>query len=76
MTPYDNPGREVAKGTGRLLAVVAGLALMIAGLGMGVSVVLLPVGIPAGLFGMLLFLWALFGRSAMAESPARPPGPP
>jgi hypothetical protein len=47
---------------GRGLAVMGGLVLMIVGLAMGVSVVLLPIGIPVGLFGLLLFLAGLFGR--------------
>jgi hypothetical protein len=45
---------------GHFVAVLAGFALMILGVGMGVTMVLLPVGIPIGLLGLLLFLWGLF----------------
>jgi hypothetical protein len=45
---------------GHTLAVVAGLVLMIVGLGMGVTMVLLPVGLPVGLAGLLLCMWGLF----------------
>jgi hypothetical protein len=45
---------------GHTLAVVAGLVLMIAGVGMGVTMVLLPIGLPVGLAGFLLCLWGLF----------------
>jgi hypothetical protein len=45
---------------GHAIAVVVGVVLMIAGLGMGVTMVLLPIGIPLGLGGVLLCLWGLF----------------
>jgi uncharacterized membrane protein YhaH (DUF805 family) len=44
---------------GHVAAVVAGLVLMFAGVGMGVTIVLLPLGIPVGLIGLGLFLWGL-----------------
>ena len=44
---------------GHLAAVMAGAVLMIMGLGLGVTMVLLPIGIPIGLAGLLLFLWGL-----------------
>ena len=46
------------------LAAIAGLVLVIAGLGLGVTMVGLPLGIPIGLAGVLLFLWGLFGTAA------------
>lgn len=65
MVGYKSMFRELARGTGNALnhalAIAAGLALMIAGAGMGVSVVLLPLGIPVGLAGMLFFAWGIFG---------------
>jgi hypothetical protein len=68
-------GSALAKGAGRLavhvLALVAGMVLMVVGLGMGVSVVMLPVGIPVGLFGVLLFLWGLSGHPEQ-QSPVPP----
>jgi len=42
-----------------LIAVVLGLVLMVSGVGMGVTIVLLPLGIPVGLVGLLLFIWGL-----------------
>ena len=74
MTEYESPGRELARGAGRLLAIVAGLVLMVVGLGMGVSVVLLPVGIPVGLVGLLLFVGGLSPRAGGAGNPAQPLG--
>jgi hypothetical protein len=76
MTQPETPGRELAQGAGRLLAVAAGVVLMIVGLGMGVSVVLLPIGVPAGLFGLLLVAWGLSGRATQEGGPVSPPGSP
>jgi hypothetical protein len=45
---------------GHTIAVVVGLVLMIVGLGMGVTMVLLPLGLPLGLAGLLLCMWGLF----------------
>ena len=42
------------------IAVVLGVILMISGLAMGVTMVLLPIGIPLGLGGLLLCIWGLF----------------
>lgn len=57
--------KDLAKEAGHLLghgaAVVAGMVLMITGMAMGVSVVLLPLGVPLGLAGLFVFLWGLFG---------------
>jgi hypothetical protein len=53
---------------GHSLAVVVGFALMILGVGMGVTMVLLPVGIPVGLFGLLLFLWGLLSRPPRSQT--------
>jgi hypothetical protein len=80
MSEQESAGRELARGAGRLAvhvaAIVAGLVLMIVGLGMGVSLVLLPFGIPVGLAGLFVFLWGLFGRSEAKDVPDRPPGSP
>jgi hypothetical protein len=53
---------------GHSLAAVIGFALMILGVGMGVTMVLLPVGIPVGLFGLLLFVWGLFSRPSPSQT--------
>ena len=45
---------------GHTIAVVVGLVFMIAGMGMGVTMVLLPIGVPLGIAGLLLFLWGFY----------------
>ena len=42
------------------IAVFVGLVLMIVGLGMGVTMVLLPIGLPLGLGGLVLLAWGLY----------------
>jgi hypothetical protein len=42
-------------------AILAGVILMIVGLAMGVTVVMLPLGIAVGLGGLLVLLWGIFG---------------
>jgi hypothetical protein len=73
MTENESSGKELAKGAGlvagHVLAIVAGLVLMIAGLAMGVTLVLLPIGIPVGLIGLGVFLWGLFARSREKDVP-------
>lgn len=44
---------------GHTIAVVVGFVLMIVGLGMGVTMVLLPIGLPLGLGGLVLFAWGM-----------------
>jgi hypothetical protein len=65
--------RDVARGAGQALihlaAMVAGLILMIVGLAMGVSLVMLPVGIPVGFVGMFLLIWGMFGSVEGATGP-------
>jgi hypothetical protein len=67
MTPHqvtDHPRLETASFVvGHVAAVVVGLVMMIVGLGLGVTMVLLPVGFGVGLFGVALFVWGLFGRT-------------
>ena len=48
----------------RLIATLAGPALLIAGLGMTMSIVLIPFGLPALAMGTLLLVWGLFGPVA------------
>jgi hypothetical protein len=45
---------------GHALAIVLGSLMMIAGAGLGVTMVALPVGLPLGLAGLVLFLWGLY----------------
>jgi uncharacterized oligopeptide transporter (OPT) family protein len=54
----------------RAFAVVLGTVMMVSGLGMGVTVVLLPIGLPLGVIGLLLALWGLFYATPVAAPPA------
>ena len=78
MSEHESAGRELAKGAGwfalHVVAVVAGLVLMIVGLAMGVSLVMLPIGIPVGFLGLFVFLWGVFIWRREMES-AKPPSP-
>jgi hypothetical protein len=53
----------VGNALGHVAAVIIGFVLMIAGLGMGVSVVLLPIGVPLGFVGLGIFIWGLFAQA-------------
>ena len=48
----------------RLIATLAGSVLLIAGLGMTMSIVLVPFGLSALVMGTLLLVWGLFGHAA------------
>jgi hypothetical protein len=47
---------------GHIVAVALGFVLMIVGLAMGVTMVLLPVGIVVGLLGVALLVSGMFAR--------------
>jgi hypothetical protein len=74
MSEQEKVGRELARGAGRLaihvFAIIAGLVLMFVGVAMGVTVVMLPAGIPVGFFGLFVFLWGLFARPDEVNGPA------
>ena len=42
-----------------LAAIIAGLVMMVLGVGLSVTMVLLPIGIPLGLAGLGLCIWGL-----------------
>ena len=42
--------------------VVLGVILMVIGLGLGVTMIMLPVGVPVGLVGVLLVIGGLFAH--------------
>jgi hypothetical protein len=42
-----------------LVAIVAGLVMMVLGLGLGVTMVLLPLGLVIGLAGLVVLIWGL-----------------
>lgn len=62
---------------GHVAAIVVGLVLMFSGVGMGVTIVLLPIGVPVGLVGLALFLWGmvLYTRRGRTEAPLDRDGP-
>jgi hypothetical protein len=43
-------------------AVALGLVLMVVGMGLGVTMIMLPVGVVVGLIGVLLVVGGLFAR--------------
>lgn len=47
---------------GHIAAVVIGFAMMILGLGMGITMIMLPVGVVVGLVGAAIFVGGLFAR--------------
>ena len=47
---------------GHVVAVIIGFVLMVAGLGLGVTMVMLPVGLVVGLIGVGVFVWGLLGH--------------
>ena len=65
-TQPGGQGQELLEKGGRVLshvaAVVIGLVLMIVGLGLGVTLVMLPVGLVVGLIGVGAFVWGLVGQ--------------
>ena len=76
MNAHPTVGRELAKGAGRFaahaLAIVLGVILCVAGLAMGVSIALLPIGIPVGFAGLFLLMWGLFGGAEEGKLPPYP----
>lgn len=52
---------------GHVAAVVIGFALMVIGLGLGVTMIMLPVGLVVGLLGAMLFVWGLVGHLGKNE---------
>jgi heme A synthase len=55
---------------GRTAVVVLGVVLMVCGLGMGVSTVMVPIGLTMGINGLLLILWAVFYATPSPEADA------
>jgi hypothetical protein len=66
MTEITHWGRSVAdtigRALGRVAAVIIGFIMMAVGLGMSVSIVMLPVGVVVGLLGVGLFAAGLLAR--------------
>jgi hypothetical protein len=49
---------------GHVAAVVVGVVMMIVGLGLGITMIMLPVGVVVGLAGAAIFVAGLFARVA------------
>jgi hypothetical protein len=47
---------------GHIAAVVIGFVMMVVGLGLGVTMIMLPVGIVVGMLGVAIFVAGLFAR--------------
>jgi hypothetical protein len=47
---------------GHLAAIAVGFAMMVLGLGLGVTMIMLPVGLVVGLLGAALFVGGIFAR--------------
>ena len=52
---------------GHLAAVAIGFTMMVVGLGLGVTMVMLPVGLVIGLIGVVVFVWGLVGHLGSNE---------
>ena len=42
-------------------AILVGAAMMVVGVGMGVTMILIPVGVPLGFIGLGAFFWGVWG---------------
>ena len=47
---------------GHIAAMIVGFVMMVVGLGLGVTMIMLPVGIVIGLLGVAIFVSGLFAR--------------
>ena len=55
----------------RFLMTGVGLALMIVGLALGVTMVMLPAGLVIGLVGVALFVWGVLGEMPIEKDKPR-----
>ena len=62
MSTTTDTGRRLFGLLAHAGAIVVGIVLMLIGLGMGVTVFLIPIGVPIGLAGLAIFLWGIFER--------------
>jgi hypothetical protein len=55
----NNQGQKPESIAFHLAAIIGGLVMIVLGVGLSVTMVLLPVGIPLGLAGLGLCIWGL-----------------
>ncbi len=56
---HDNQGKKPEGIAFHLAAIVAGAVMMVLGVGLSVTMVLLPIGLPLGLVGLGVLIWGL-----------------
>ena len=62
-TWWDRPWIKTMEGVlGHIAAVILGFVMMVVGLGLGVTMIMLPVGIVIGLVGAAVFVGGLFAH--------------
>ena len=54
--------RATEAAIGHIAAIIAGFILMVVGLGLGVTMIMLPVGVIVGLVGVALFVGGFFAH--------------
>jgi hypothetical protein len=54
--------RTTEAALGHVAAIVIGFVLMVVGLGLGVTMIMLPAGIVIGLIGVAIFIGGFFGH--------------
>ena len=60
---WDRPWvRTIESVVGHVAAVTLGFAMMVLGLGLGVTMIMLPAGLVIGLLGVAIFVAGLFAR--------------
>jgi hypothetical protein len=60
---FHHPWVRMAESVlGHIAAVIVGFVLMVVGLGLGVTMIMLPAGIVIGLIGVAMFVGGLFAR--------------
>jgi hypothetical protein len=63
--------RVVESVLGHVAAIVVGFVMMVLGLGLGVTMIMLPAGLVIGLVGVAVFLAGLFGHFGQTVPPDR-----
>ncbi len=76
MPEQESRGKEFARAAGtffgHVAAIIVGLIVMVVGLAMGVTIVMLPIGLVIGLGGLLLFGWGLLNYTRAKGTRAPP----